>query len=198
MTRFLYRAEMLFRRVIPEGVFSFRSQSIGKMPIKPLLEQPAVESAVFQQARFDENDRQLLAAQAGIEAVENRIRHNNQAWFADDTYGLLAACWTATGEYFDLDTGTTVVLRPNEAWLFGAWVRKDARGRGIYRQLLQHVGAALSQEGVSTFLLGVDHSNRLSSRVHERLGTVWIGRCSGVRIMQSGRYRIHIDERQRG
>jgi RimJ/RimL family protein N-acetyltransferase len=99
--------------------------------------------------------------------------------------------WYCREKYFDLDMNLTIQPGANKAWLFGAWVRRDLRGHGLYRELLQVVTAELKSNSIDTIWLGTDRSNWRSRAIHKHLEAMPAGVWFGGKVLGIGRYVCH-------
>lgn len=84
-------------------------------------------------------------------------------WLADED-GRVLACLLVTFEWSDWRNGTVL-------WVQSVYVLPEARGRGLYRRLYEHlkarVEAAPDLRGIRLY---VDKRNAGAQRVYERLG----------------------------
>ncbi len=212
VTNFFYHLEILGRRIVPSWLAAARWQQLwilpltgekkwvsdvrGDLPLEMRIVRNSCESADFG----------LLASQCGKEMAQMRLASGAFAAVAvekpaagGESMGpvLAGVVWFSTGKYLDLDTRLEILLQPSDAWLFGAWVRRDLRGRGLYQCLLNfsvsELGGAMGGAMIDRVWLGTDRSNHLSRLVHQRLGARPAGVCYGVKILGAGRYRCRCD-----
>jgi ribosomal protein S18 acetylase RimI-like enzyme len=84
-------------------------------------------------------------------------------WLAEEA-GCVLACLLVTFEWSDWRNGTVL-------WVQSVYVLQEARGRGLYRRLYEHlkarVEAAPDLRGIRLY---VDKRNAAAQRVYERLG----------------------------
>jgi ribosomal protein S18 acetylase RimI-like enzyme len=84
-------------------------------------------------------------------------------WLAEEG-GRVLACLLVTFEWSDWRNGTVL-------WVQSVYVLPEARGRGLYRRLYEHlrarVEAAPDLRGIRLY---VDKRNAAAQRVYERLG----------------------------
>jgi GNAT superfamily N-acetyltransferase len=115
----------------------------------------------------------LARESEGLELDLDTLGRGVRAVFDDPTLGeywvveldrRVAGCLLATREWSDWRNGTVL-------WVQSVYVRPDARGRGLYRALHEHlrrrVEAAADLVGIR---LCVDRRNRDAQAVYRRLG----------------------------
>lgn len=130
-----------------------------------------------------ESDTALLSQQGSRRWVEQRWGAGGQVCLATHQNRLVGVIWFQPNCYVDLDTAITIRLRSDQVWLYGSWVARDFRGRGLYRRLLcAAIDGLTTRQGIRQICLAVDQSNRRSRQVHEHLGARGIGNLRGFCI----------------
>jgi ribosomal protein S18 acetylase RimI-like enzyme len=74
------------------------------------------------------------------------------------------------------------LVRTDVGYVFGLYVRPAARRRGVGRELLRAVAAALRDHGARFLLLDVDGGNEQATGFYERLGFEEAGRRLTVAV----------------
>ncbi len=133
-------------------------------------------------------DREALVQQSVL--VDARLKNGDRAAVVTAGDRLIGTVWISTQQYRDWDTGLTIDLQPSEAWLYGAWIHREFRGKHLYSHLIAHVCESLQQQSIESLLLAVDWSNGLSQQVHRAFGAERIGSLYGLRICGARWYRI--------
>ena len=64
------------------------------------------------------------------------------------------------------------VVTPYYGFVFGLYTRPDARRRGVARELMRTIAAALRDEGRRYVVLSVDTANEPARALYERMGFV--------------------------
>ncbi len=188
----LYQAELLFRRVIPRALFEFRYQRIGILPFWSSTGD-SLPGLDFGLGTAGTELNEAICRQSGASVYEARRLAGHQYAWAAKGHELLGVSWVAKTIYEDIDTGLALQLQPEELWLYGAWVRRDWRGKGIYRKLLETLIQGFEKDTSNRFLLAVDLSNNVSHATHTKLGASWIGYCYGLKALGMGSYRMTLN-----
>lgn len=136
-------------------------------------------------------DLPLIEAQLGERLTSTRLSYGHRAAILVKDSQLIGIAWFATRGYYDTDTGTRVTLSFDEAWVYGAWIQRRHRGRGLYRHLLQQAGVELRRRGMRHLLFAIDATDIRSQRVHRRLDAERVGHLFGVRLAFYRAYRFH-------
>jgi GNAT superfamily N-acetyltransferase len=120
-------------------------------------------------------DFQILMAREteGLELDRSTVERGVAAVFADpgkgeywlaEEAGRVLACLLVTFEWSDWRNGTVL-------WVQSVYVLPEARGRGIYRRLYEHLKARVeSAPDLRGIRLYMDKRNAAARRVYERLG----------------------------
>jgi ribosomal protein S18 acetylase RimI-like enzyme len=109
----------------------------------------------------------------GLELDLETVRRGVGAVFADpgkgaywiaEAGGRIVGCLLTTFEWSDWRDGTVL-------WIQSVYVLPEARGRGVYRALYEHLRARVeSSPDLKGLRLYVDLRNTAAQRVYERLG----------------------------
>ncbi len=84
-------------------------------------------------------------------------------WVAEEGGEIVGVC-LAIPEWSDWRNGTVL-------WIHSLYVVPEARGRGIFKQLYEHLKKQVEQsEGLMGLRLYVDKKNRRAQEVYEKLG----------------------------
>lgn len=93
--------------------------------------------------------------------------------------------WICENQPFpESELGISIDLAPHQAWLFGARVDPEFRGRGVYNRILGFATDELSRAGKRELLVAVNPDNRASDHVHKRWSKETVGKVIAVRIFQ--------------
>jgi predicted GNAT family acetyltransferase len=191
----LYKAELLMHRLLPSWFLQPRWRRIYEMPVTK--EPPHKADAVdFRWASAA--DTHLLESYHGEQLTTARLSYGHRAAILVKNDKLIGVAWFATRSYYDVDTQTRVTLSFDEAWIYGVWIHRRYRRRGLYADLLRHAGVELRRRGIRQLLFAIDAFNIRSRRLHQRLLAKPIGHLYGVRLAFFNAYRFHRELVPRG
>ncbi len=159
--------------------------------VEPVLDSPNSLVTVQLMSR-DETECRQVEEQSGSLAYNFRMAAGDCAVIAKIDSTVVGVCWLAFDRYLDQDTETNVELSADDVWLYGAWVERQYRGRGIYRDIVSMASEHARRLNKSTFLFAVDFSNHVSRSTHESLGANWIGYVYGVKLLGLGGFRLSL------
>ena len=110
----------------------------------------------------------------------------------------VGAFWVAEDFFDEFELGIRYILAHDQRWLFGAMVRKENRGQGVFPELLRFTCRQLSHQGGTQQLASVNPFNRPSKRVFSQHAQGLIGSVVVVRLFRWNwcvcRGRCHADQ----
>jgi hypothetical protein len=190
MAQLLYKLESLYHRAIPSWLFQPRYCWVYNLSLKC---HPELNAGSFGTIRWaGDNDWALL--KMGCKLTDRRLAEGDRAVILLVERKLIGVLWIATGEYRDWDTGLQIELEPNQAWMYGAWVHRQFRGKKLYSQMIQFVSGELLRAGQSEMLFAIDWSNGHSQYIHSSYGAVRVGKMFGIRMFGWERYHFQLDQ----
>jgi len=89
--------------------------------------------------------------------------------------------WVAIEGFQDSDLGLSIVLGPEETWIYGARVDAAYRRQGIYSHLMTESTQSRKNAGHATPYIGVSKFNQGSHKAIQRFGTP-VGQLLVVRL----------------
>lgn len=188
----LYTLEAKIRSAVPTRLGTAVWQDIYLWPLQELR---CANDDVANIRWATSDDRALLVQRDGERTADYRLGQGNQAAVFFGDAGIEGIAWFAREVYDDMDTGLRFPLLDNQAWLFGAWVSRIRRGKGVYRKLTSFAANALrEQSAIDQIFLAIDRSNRTSRAVHQRLGASRVGSIRGGRVFGRSSYRVKIGD----
>lgn len=183
-TGWKYSFAILFNRVVPQWLFRMRRYVIYE------LDPSEVDAS---QQVGNEIDLQRCESEEDIQAVEaltyfKRIYSTGPclAYRATVEDKLFGGMWAATEAFDENELGVRLQLTEKQAWLFAALVSKQARGQGVYGQLLPFVIIDQRQRGHDQILVSVNPDNLRSNRIHLRWAKRTVGYVTAVRLLRIG------------
>jgi GNAT superfamily N-acetyltransferase len=140
-----------------------------------------------------EIDLQRCESEASVQAVEaltyfKRVYSTGPclAYQATIENKILGGMWAATEAFDENELGVRLLLTEKQAWLFAALVSKQARGQGVYGQLLPFVIDDQRQRGHDQILVSVNPDNLRSNRIHLRWAKRTVGYVTAIRLLRIG------------
>lgn len=91
--------------------------------------------------------------------------------------------WAGTGSFSEADLGFRIDLQPSQAWLYCAFVDKEARGGGLYKKLLGFVAEDLQSRDYQRLSVIIQPWNKASIHVHRSLSRRRVGRVCVVKLL---------------
>lgn len=183
---FLFRLEMLMHRFLPKWMLHPRWSRVFEMPV-PRQEPTTKQGIEFRWATAE--DIGILEFQFGEEVTSTRLSYGHRAAILVKDGKLIGAAYFATRGYYDVDTGTRVTLSFDETWIYGVWIQRRHRGKGLYTMLLRNAAVDLRHRGVRQMLFAIDLLNVRAKRIHRSMGAIPIGKIYGVRLAKYNAYR---------
>jgi len=174
----------LFNRVVPQWLFRMRRYFVYEMDVQKL------QTASQQVVGGSGVEVSACRTSAEIEAVEvltwfrRELSSGDLRAFQATLDGqLVGGVWIAS-EIFDEDElGVRLILNPQQAWLFAAYVSEQARGKKVYSKLLSFVVSEVSQD-FPQVVLAVNPDNRPSNAVHKKASRRTLGMVVAVRFLK--------------
>jgi len=99
------------------------------------------------------------------------------AWADDQVVG---GVWRGTQSFDEEELGVRVMLEPNQAWIFAAFVSPEHRGARIYPRLLNHV---LAESRSHAHYASINVTNRASLAAHRHFVVAQTGPCIVMRLL---------------
>ena len=135
------------------------------MLIRPASEQDIPTLVDFQLKMAAETENVTLDKRVLLQGVVNLFKDPRKGeYFVAEEQGQIMGCLMTTYEWSDWRDGTIL-------WIQSVYVPNELRGRGIYKQLYEHIKQlALSDPSITGIRLYVDKKNRLAQQVYQKLG----------------------------
>jgi ribosomal protein S18 acetylase RimI-like enzyme len=194
---FSYSLQILFNRLVPEWLFRCRRFTVFVLPSRIDFVDVENVSAEWADPSADEAiRRQLERFPTRVSGGSNRVcvarRANNLAGFV----------WCASRHFDETELGLRIVLPPHQYWIYSAYVLREYRRRGVYRQLLACVTRDLHhKDPQAQLLLAINPDNRQSVAAHTAFGVqpqvrvfaLRLGRIAGCRVKPAGGCRAALN-----
>lgn len=170
----LYTLGIVVNRCVPQWFFRFRVTSVYRLRGSGGA-QPDID--VFAAER---KDHVSVAQQiTGYQPLDEGARQ--QPYLASRENRPVAAIWSATGSFDEPELGLRYDFSGGDRWWFAARVVPEARGRGVYRCLLN---ASIAREPLVNHFVAINPTNRRSVAAHRRFIAECLGTFVTVRMLR--------------
>lgn len=184
--------EIQFNRFVPPWVFRYSKGDIYDLDIEKLKAldpesatktQNGLTSACLD-GSYDTGKRQQLREFTWNSVPLETTRHDlgYAIYDSDEPSKLLGGLWAAVDSFSEHNLGIQFNFSKHQAWLYCAFVHKDARGRGVYKKLISFAANDLQKRGFTQLLGIVQPWNKISRMMHEKQSRGIVGQMSAVRI----------------
>lgn len=177
----IYSLAIVFNRVVPSWLFRIGYWRVYRLDLERLI------------AVANHNDVKVkkcaVEDQAALGQATRSTSQPNSAGYAIRLGAgteIVGGAWLAGQVFPEQDLGIAVELASNQRWLFSAYVAKEHRGRGLYRQCLRRIALDLREEPEANLLCAVNPFNRLSSRAHREASEATVGSMLAIRVGRIG------------
>lgn len=177
----LYSFGIVFNRIVPKWIMRVRRFNVYEMDPSP-SSSPGISSTTVGWAVSEEEmleAEQLTGPQrsVGVGVGDMRVCR------ASIDEKLVAAFWATSNVFWEDGLGIGYELDDDQAWLFGAYVDKPFRRRGIYSSILKFMTPNLIASGKEQVLLAVNPDNIGSRKVHEKYAARKVGSVVAIRFL---------------
>ncbi|MEM1225138.1 MAG: GNAT family N-acetyltransferase [Planctomycetota bacterium] len=182
----LHSFETLFNRWVPAWLFRFSAGVVMELDLEAMRQRATeLDSEEFIVARVeDPGDRKTLR-----EVTWNSVPLD----YSEDDYGysiqrsdrpgrILGGVWAGKTDFIEADLGFELEFSRDQAWLYCAYVDREARGVGAYGRVLAFAGRDLWELGYRQLLVIIQPWNGASMHVHQKYQTRRVGRIAVLRV----------------
>lgn len=184
--------EIQFNRFVPPWVFRYSKGDIYDLDIQKLKslgpdkatdQRSGLVAACLDPTATTEKRhhlREFTWNSVPIETTRNDLGY--AIYDAAEPTKLLGGLWAAVDSFSEHNLGIEFQFSAHQAWLYCAFVHKDARGRGVYKKLISFAAHDLQQRGFTQLLGIVQPWNKISRLMHEKQSRGTCGQMSAIRI----------------
>lgn len=182
----LHSLETLFNRIVPAWVFRFSVGVVMELDLERLASE-------FKSHEADEFTTERVVDAAARQTLRTTTWNSVPLEFSQDDYGyaikrvgepnrILGGVWAGKDDFAEANLGFQLELDPDQAWLYCAYVDRQARGVGAYSRVLSFAASDLRELGYRQLLVVIQPWNKASMHVHRKYETRTVGRIAVVRI----------------
>jgi ribosomal protein S18 acetylase RimI-like enzyme len=154
-------------RLSSEGVLRFLTRgTTGDV-------EPSIPELSFRRADLD--DAAGYAREVGTDSSGTfiaRLDRTNWCYLAEVGGRIVHASWATTSGAWIGEIGRYFVVPEGGLYVYESWTSPEARGRGIYPDVLRRIAADVAPRGIDEIWIGVGEGNRPSVRAIEKAGFV--------------------------
>lgn len=190
-TGFLYSIGIAVNRIVPPWLFRFRRFVVYEMDVQRLTS-VLKENRTRADSRIDlswcKTEEDIRAAEKFTYTNADRVGADFKIAQAKSDHQLAGALWAVRNNFTEDDLGIRYALKPEQIWLFAAFVDSQFRRQGIYAQVLSFMCSegeselATEATGPPRFLLCVNPHNIASNRVHQKYAKDVLGQAFSFKL----------------
>ena len=182
----LHSAETLFNRIVPAALFRFSVGEVLELDVQLMCETlTAMDNRGFVMKCVEDADERDALRTTTWNSVPKETTHHDLGYAicgADDPQAVLGGVWGGVESFIEADLGFRIQLDPDQAWIYCAYVSKQARGKGVYKRILTFAADDLRNRGHTRLRVVVQPWNKASMYIHEKYSTRKVGRIIVVRF----------------
>jgi GNAT superfamily N-acetyltransferase len=183
----LHTIEAFFNRLVPSWVFRFSVGDVLELNLDQLCD-------VYQQTKCGELQTQCVTDSAGRALLRKITWNSVPLSSSSNDYGyavlrtgrdekILGGVWGGIDSFLEADLGFQIRLTDDQAWIYCAYVEKEARGSGAYRRVLSFAAHDLRERGYQRLLVVIQPWNKASMYIHKKFAKQTVGRIIAVRLL---------------
>lgn len=180
--------ELQFNRIVPAWFFRFSVGDVFELDTEMLCRLneslPADELAFHHVTSA--NDREQLRAitwnSVPIETTENDFGF--AITDVDSPQSFQGGVWGGTETFIESNLGFRMILAPDQAWIYCAYINESFRGKGAYQRLLAFAAQHLQDQGYQRLYVVIQPWNKASIHVHRKYSIRRVGRIIAIRFLR--------------
>jgi len=183
----LHSIEIVFNRIVPAWVFRFSTGCVFELDPKKLDEVLSgidnsnyVLTCVEQGSAARDQLRKLTWNSVPIETSYNDFGYSIAN--VSSPTDVLGGVWGAIESFQEADLGFQLQFEASQAWIYCAYVNKEAQGQGVYKRVLAFGTDDLITKGYERILVVIQPWNRASMYVHGKYAKKRLGTITAIRI----------------
>jgi ribosomal protein S18 acetylase RimI-like enzyme len=182
----VHSAEILFNRIVPVWLFRFSMGTVFKLDCEKLchaLDTVGPSDLVMQCVDDTELRDRLRKTTWNSVPIETSANHYGYAIYRNEAPDkILGGVWGGIERFNEADLGFQIQLRPEQSWIYCAYVAAEARGEGVYKRVLSFAARDLREKGHDELRVIVQPWNRASMAIHRKYSNEIIGRITVIRV----------------
>lgn len=184
----IHCAELLFNRIVPPWVFRFSLGIVLELDVEKLvaIDQTIEKTGYYTSCVVDPQAREQLRATTwnSVPAETSRSHFGYCVCRDESPHVVIGGVWGGIDRFNEADLGFQINLAPDQAWIYCAYVNKDARGDGVYKRVLSFAANDLQSRGYKRLRVIIQPWNKASLHIHSKYSSRVVGRILAIRIFR--------------
>ncbi len=186
----LHLAETTFNRFVPAWLFRFSVGDVFDLDVAKLSQLGDADDAKTKQFQLTQHQglestqqlREVTWNSVPLSCSAEHFGYSISGKIADEQQ-LLGGVWGGFGNFVEQNLGFDFRLKPNEGWIYCAYIDKAARGMGVYKRVLSFACAKMKENGFDRQLVVVQPWNKASTYIHKKYSKETAGRIIALRFL---------------
>lgn len=182
----LHSAETVFNRIVPAWLFRFSVGDVLELDQQMMCETLAsLDNSDFVMKSVEDVAERDALRTTTWNSVPAETTHHDLGYAicsTGDPQAVLGGVWGGVESFVEADLGFRVQLDTDQAWIYCAYVSKQARGQGVYKRVLTFAADDLRKRGHTRLRVVIQPWNKASMYIHKKYSTRTVGRIMVVRI----------------
>lgn len=183
----VHSLEIVVNRLVPAWLFRFSMGVVYELDLAKLphsLSESAAKSYAFERVEDPRALQELRVLTWNSVPLETSHGHMGYRVYRPSApHCPIGGLWGGVGRFNEADLGFEIRLDPDQAWMYCAYLAKEARGEGIYKHLLAFAVQDLQERGYDRPRVIVQPWNKASTYVHRKYSSRTVGSIIAIRIL---------------
>jgi ribosomal protein S18 acetylase RimI-like enzyme len=183
----LHTIEIAFNRLVPAWVFRFSTGQVFELDPQKLMETfteldnaDFVMTCVEQDSAVRDQLRSLTWNSVPIETSANDFGYSIAS--VSDPSNVLGGVWAGIGSFQEADLGFQLQFDTQQSWIYCAYVKPEAQGRGVYKRVLAFSAKDLIEKDYQRIYVIIQPWNKASTYIHSKYAKAKVGTISAFRV----------------
>ncbi len=183
----LHSIEILFNRIVPAWLFRFSTGNVFELDPQKLAEvlnamdnSDFILTCVEQGSQARDQLRTLTWNSVPMETSANDFGYS----IADrgTPEDVLGGVWAGIESFQEADLGFQLQFADHQSWIYCAYVKQQAQGKGVYKRLLSFGSNDLIEKGYQRIYVVIQPWNKASTYIHQKYAKGKIGKITALRL----------------
>ncbi len=183
----LHSIEILFNRIVPAWLFRFCTGTVFELDTQKLAElfgemdkSDFVLTCVEQSSQARDQLRTLTWNSVPLETSANDFGYSIAHLSTPED--VLGGVWAGIESFQEANLGFQLLFDDRQSWIYCAYVKPEAQGKGVYKRLLSFSSNDLIEKGYQRICVIIQPWNRASTHVHQKYAMGKIGTITALRV----------------